>query len=341
MIDFFKDKKVLITGHTGFKGSWLSQILLGFGARVSGVALEPNTDPSLFKILGLEDKLNHHICDIRDFEKVKEIFEKEKPEIVFHLAAQPLVRDSYDDPLYTFQTNVIGTVNVLEAIRQVSTVRSGVIITTDKVYAEQDKKSGCKEDDKLGGWDPYSGSKAAAEIAIDSYIKSFFNSKKIASARSGNVIGGGDWSKYRIVPDIIQSNFKNKELVIRCPNSIRPWQHVLEPSYGYLLLAEKLYEGKISGALNFGPNESSYLTVKELLERLSEKSYSIKEDKEKHEAELLKLDISKAKEVLGWKPVLDINTAIKLTANWYSDFYNGKNMVEVTNSQIKFFFEKI
>jgi len=352
--EFSKDEKVLITGHTGFKGGWLTQVLLNWGAKVSGIALEPNTDPSLFELLGIEKKISNHFTDIRDFKKVKEIFVKEKPEIVFHLAAQPLVRDSYDDPLYTFETNILGTANVLQTIKEVGGVKSAVIITTDKVYAEEDKASGYREDDKLGGYDPYSSSKAAAEIVIDSYVKSFFNLEKynqhktlIASARSGNLVGGGDWSKDRIVPDIVKAVFeKNEKVIIRNPDSVRPWQHVLEPTYGYLLLAKELYEGnkEISGAWNFGPENDSSLTVKELLERilkvLGKGSYIIKRDEEKRESEVLRLNIDKAKKALGWEPSLDINTALKLTTDWYHDFYNGKNIIDITNQQIESFFNK-
>ena len=219
---FFKDKRVLITGHTGFKGSWLTQVLLNWGATISGVALKPNTKPSLFQTLGLEKKISNNFCDIRDFKKISEIVKKEKPEIVFHLAAQPLVRDSYDDPLYTFETNIMGTANILQAIKETNTARAAVIITTDKVYENKESGLPFKENDKLGGYDPYSASKAAAEIVISSYIKSFFNltnyNKKhktlIASARAGNVLGGGDWQKDRLIPDIVRAVFEKKEKII-------------------------------------------------------------------------------------------------------------------------------
>ncbi len=310
---FFKDKKILITGHTGFKGSWITQILLNWGANISGISLRPLTAPNLFTLLNIKSKVNNYFVDIRNFKKIKEIFIKEKPEIVFHLAAQALVRESYDAPLYTFETNTIGTANVLEAIKEVISVKAAVMITTDKVYENKKEANPYKEDDKLGGHDPYSASKAAAEIVIDSYIKSFFNLKDynkkhktlIASARSGNVIGGGDWSKDRLVPDIIKAIFKeNKKLIIRNPDSIRPWQFVLEPLYGYMLLAKKLYEGKkeFSGAWNFGPHKENYSTVRELVEEaikiLGIGSYIVKRDNTKHEAELLKLDITKAKNMI-------------------------------------------
>ncbi len=293
--DFFKNKKVLVTGHTGFKGAWLSQILLNWGAEITGIALKPNTDPNLFNLLGIKNDIKNYFCDIRDFKKIKGVIEKEKPKIVFHLAAQPLVRDSYDDPLYTFETNIIGTANILQAVKEINCVRSAVMITTDKVYEE---KTGIyyKEDDKLGGHDPYSSSKAGAEIVINSYMKSFFSPENynktcktlISSARSGNVIGGGDWQKDRILPDFVRAIFEKREnLVIRNPNSIRPWQYILWSLYGYMLLAKGLYEGKkeFSGAWNFGPDKEGYLTVEELAKRafriLKIGSYTIKGDKKK------------------------------------------------------------
>lgn len=351
---FFKNKKVLITGHTGFKGSWLTQILLNWGAKVSGIALKPNTKPSLFQILGLEKKIRNHFCDIRDFKKISEIIKKEKPEIIFHLAAQPLVRDSYDNPLYTFETNIIGTANILQAIKETNTVKAVVIITTDKVYENKESGLPFKENDKLGGYDPYSASKAAAEIVIGSYIRSFFNpvdyNKKhktlIASARAGNVLGGGDWQKDRLVPDIVRAVFERKEkIIIRNPKAIRPWQYVLEPLFGYLLLSEKLYQGKkeLCGAWNFGPKESNYLTVEQLtktaIKILGQGSYEIKRDYGKHEARLLKLDSNKAKKLLGWQSQLGIETILEFACDWYKAFYGKKNIIDLTNQQINYFFK--
>lgn len=352
---FFKNKKILITGHTGFKGGWLTQILLNWGANITGIALEPNTTPNLFTALGLKKKIKNYFTDIRNFKKVKKITLKEKPEIVLHLAAQPLVRDSYDDPLYTFETNIIGTANVLQTIKETNSVKSTVIITTDKVYEER-KSVYYKEIDKLGGYDPYSASKAGAEIVIDSYIKSFFSPKDynkkhktlIVSARSGNVIGGGDWQKDRIIPDIIRDVFEKQEkLVIRSPGSIRPWQYVLEPLYGYLLLVKELYEGEkeLSGAWNFGPNKKNYLTVRELAEKtikiLKKGSFIVKRDSTKHEAECLRLNINKAKNILGWQPILNLDQSLKFTFDWYQSFYNKKDIIDITNQQIKSFFDKI
>ena len=307
-------------------------------------------------MLDIKKHINNYFADIRNFKKVKEIIFKEKPEIIFHLAAQPLIRDSYDNPLYTFETNIIGTANVLEAIKELGRVKSAVIITTDKVYEEKGRASYYKESDKLGGYDPYSSSKAGAEIVIDSYIKSFFNPKNykkhhktlIASARSGNVIGGGDWQKDRIMPDIIRAIFEKKErLIIRNPESIRPWQYVLEPLYGYMLLAEKLYKGKkeLCGAWNFGPSQGNYLIVRALAEKvfkmLGKGSYKIKRDPIKHESQWLGLDIDKAKNILGWKPIFNLSETLKFTLDWYKSFYNKEDIIEITNQQIKLFFEKI
>ena len=320
---------------------------------MAGIALKPSTRPSLFYLLGLEKRINNHFVDIRDYKKVERIVFKEKPEIIFHLAAQPLVRDSYDEPLYTLDTNIMGTANLLEAARKFGKVRSVVIITTDKVYEDIGKPRRFKETDELGGYDPYSSSKVGVEIITKSYIKSFFNPEYsirtlIASARSGNVIAGGDWQKDRILPDIIRAVFEKKEkLVMRNPGSIRPFQYVLEPLYGYLLLAKKLYEGKkeFSGAWNFGPEEKKYLAVEEMSKKifkmLKKGSYVVKRDKKKHEADFLKLDIGKAKNILGWKPRLNISRSLKLTLDWYQDFYDKKDVIEITDKQIKTFFEKI
>lgn len=354
-LKFFKNKKILITGHTGFKGAWLSQILLNWGSNVAGIALKPITSPNLFDSLELKNKMNNYFVDIRDFKKNKDIIKKEKPEIVFHLAAQPLVREGYDNPLYTFETNIMGTTNILQMIKETDTVRATVIITTDKVYENKELGHPFKEDDKLGGDDPYSASKAAVEIVTNSHIKSFFNpadyNKKsitlIASARAGNVIGGGDWSSDRLVPDLIKGVFKNEKVIIRNPEAIRPWQYVLEPLYGYLLLAKKLYEGnkEFSGAWNFGPDNRNFLTVKEFVELalqiLGKGGYVIKRDlSNKHEAGLLKLNCNKAKKDLGWQQKLDINKTLKLTFEWYKSFYNKEDVANVTNKQIALFFSK-
>lgn len=357
--DFFKNKKVLITGHTGFKGSWLTQVMLYYGANVCGYSLKPNTDPNLFTTLGLKKDIEpeHHLADIRDIENLNLVVSSFKPDIIFHLAAQPLVRDSYDNPLSTYETNVMGTVNVLQAIRFNNT-KVGIVITTDKVYKESGKDVAHKEDDQLGGYDPYSNSKACSDLIVDSYIKSFFNptdykqkhNTLIASARSGNVIGGGDWSKDRIIPDAIRAFFiNNNDLVIRNPKAIRPWQHVLEPSYGYILLAMHLYNGEADkvGAWNFGPRDEDMLSVKNVIEMmislLRKGKYVVKsEDDSKHEAASLKLDSAKARNKLNWKPQLNLEQAIKETISWYEEFYRHQaDIKEFTINQIKNYFDHL
>lgn len=351
---FFKDKKVLITGHTGFKGAWLSQIMIDSGARVCGYSLLPNTRPNLFDILNLADKVDNNIADIRDLKKLNGAVKRFKPDIIFHLAAQPLVRDSYDDPVYTYETNVMGTVNILEAIR-INKIPVGVIITTDKVYHNLEKDIAYKENDRLGGYDPYSNSKACADMVVSSYISSFFNPKDykkkhntlVASARSGNVIGGGDWAKDRLLPDAIKAFLVNKEdLVIRSPKAIRPWQHVLEPLYGYILLAIHLYGGEVDkvGAWNFGPKDEDMQEVERVLQiltkHLEKGKYTVEEDLSKHEAGLLKLDNSKARAELRWSPRYDLGKTIKETAEWYEVFHLNKGDIKkFTSSQIETYFK--
>ncbi len=352
---FYKGKKILITGHTGFKGSWLSQILVLWGAEVVGISLKPNTNPNLFNLLDLKNSIKkNYFADIRNFKKIEEIFRKEKPEIVFHLAAQPIVRDSYDNPLYTFQTNVLGTANVLESIRNNKGVRVGVMITTDKVYHNSGSSSHFVENDKLGGSDPYSGSKASAEMVIVSYIKSFFSPLKygkqhrtlISSARAGNVIGGGDWAKDRIIPDLVRAAMRDKnDLIVRNLESVRPWQFVLEPLLGYLILAKNLYKGKtnIASAYNFGPSSANFLTVKELLNEsfavTGFGSYVVKKDDTKHEDVRLTLNSNLAKDHFGWGAVIPVKETIIQTINWYKNYYSGGDVVEFTNKQINNFFK--
>lgn len=355
MNEFFKNKKILITGHSGFKGSWLTQVLLNWGADVVGISLPPNTHPSLFEILKIKKNIKNYFLDIRDSKKVSDVFKKEKPEIVFHLAAQAIVRDSYDDPLNTYTTNVIGTANILQAIKEAKFVKSVVVITTDKVYENKEWVYPYRENDALGGYDPYSASKASADIVANSYIQSFFNpidfrrkhNTLVAITRAGNVIGGGDWARYRLVPDIIRSVFEKKEeIIIRSPEAIRPWEHVLEPLSGYLKLAEDLYKGKsdLSGAWNFGPEDESFVSVKEIvgeaLKIIGRGEMIIKKDKSKHEANILKLDINKAKSILKWKPKLNFNENIEFTFQWYKNYYEKlSDSVEFTNKQVEDFFE--
>lgn len=352
--EFYKGKKVLVTGHTGFKGAWLCQILLDFGAKVYGYSLRQNTEPNLYTILRLKSRMKETIDDIRDVHELNTAVHKFKPQIIFHLAAQPLVRDSYDQPRYTYETNVVGTVNVLEVIR-LNKIPAGVIITTDKVYKDSGKDYTYKEDDQLGGYDPYSNSKACADLVVGSYIQSFFNPKDykvehqtlIASARSGNVIGGGDWARDRLIPDAIRSFLANEsELIIRNPNAIRPWQHVLEPLLGYLLLGKELLSGKtqISGGWNFGPAEADMQEVKtvlaKLISQLEAGKYTIKPDPAKHETHNLKLDNSKAKRMLDWKPRFNLDQTVQKTSVWYQAFYRGdQDMVKITSEQIKEYFK--
>jgi CDP-glucose 4,6-dehydratase len=379
---FYAGKRVLITGHTGFKGAWLAQILIRMGAVVSGYSLAPNSQPNLYTALGLDKRITgSHIADIRDYKALSDAFAMEKPEIVFHLAAQPLVRDSYDDPLYTFSTNVMGTAHVLECIRHAPGVKAAVIITTDKVY-ENKGILPHKEGDELGGYDPYSSSKVCAEYVTKSYMRSFFNpdnpagnrnagpgaqntkpgtqntlpasgvgmpaaitasaaSPLVASARAGNVIGGGDWSKDRLVPDIIRSLLeKNEPVALRNPASIRPWQHVLDPLFGYLVLGKRLYEGerRFMSAWNFAPEKESFITAQKLVDKsirlIGKGSYEIKPMVGKHETAVLKLDASKAKKELGWLPHLGIDESLEWTLEWYKSYYKGDDVSNITNAQI-------
>lgn len=351
---FFKNKKIFITGHTGFKGAWLSQILVGFGARICGYAPEPHTNLNLFETLGLEKDIDHRVGDIRDFQLLNKVVKEFAPDIVFHLAALALVRDSYDKPRYTYEVNTLGTVNILEAIR-LNGVRAGVIVTTDKVYKNLDGKTSFREEDPLGGYDPYSNSKACADLIVNSYIQSFFNPKDfgirhttlVASARAGNVIGGGDWAKDRLVPDLVRAFLvEQKEVVLRNPKAIRPWQHVLEPLSGYLLLAKSLFEGDVSksGAWNFGPEEGDIedveTVVRSFIKIFGKGSYVVKEDETKHEDQVLRLNIDKARKELNWRPKFGVEEAIEKTASWYKAFYTeSSNMRQYTAERIEDYFE--
>ena len=325
--NIYKNKKVLVTGDTGFKGSWLSIWLKILGADLVGVALPPKTPKDNYIICGLADKIYHMDQDIRDYEKILGIFEKHKPEIVFHLAAQPLVLESYQKPRETYSTNLMGTVNILEAIRHTNSVKAGIIVTSDKCYKNQESLKAYNENDTLGGKDPYSASKAICEIAVSSYIESFFNEKataNIATARAGNVIGGGDWAENRIIPDCIKALEKNEAIVIRNAMAIRPWQHVLESLSGYLKLGELLYtyNKEFVGAWNFGPHLNSTVTVMELVDEFVKQwgngsiSYN-SNNKGKVETSLLQLDISKAINKLNWKPKLNFEETIKYTIEEY------------------------
>jgi CDP-glucose 4,6-dehydratase len=348
----YKDKVVLVTGHTGFKGSWLSIWLSALGAKVIGYSLDPYTDKDNFVLAALSEKLVDIRGDIRDLGKLKETFEVYKPEYVFHLAAQPLVRSSYDIPVETYQINVMGTINVLECIRHTPSTKVGIFITTDKCYENKEQIWGYKETDPLGGYDPYSSSKGAAEIAINSWKQSFMNpneyskhGKAIASVRAGNVIGGGDWAKDRIIPDCIRALEANMPIELRSPKAIRPWEHVLEPLSGYLLLGQMMTEdpARYSEAWNFGPNLESIVTVEEVTKTLI-KHYGkgeIKDVSDKdavHEAELLNLDISKAIFKLGWNPTLGIDEALRYTVEWYKK-YKKEDVYTLCINQINTFSE--
>jgi CDP-glucose 4,6-dehydratase len=329
--NFYRGKKVLVTGHTGFKGSWLSIWLHHLGAEVIGLGLNPLTEKDNYVLSGLKDKITDLRGDIRNGELMKEIFRKYQPEIVFHLAAQPLVRLSYEIPVETYETNVMGTIHILEAIRATGSVKVGIMITTDKCYENKEQIWGYRENEPMGGYDPYSSSKGAAEIAISSWRRSFFNpehyekhGKSIASVRAGNVIGGGDWALDRIMPDCIRALETDKPVEIRNPKAIRPWQHVLEPLSGYLLLAQKMWEAptKYCEAWNFGPKSESIATVWDIATGVIENYGTgtlkdLSSPQALHEANLLMLDISKARFELGWEPRMSKEECVALTVDWY------------------------
>ena len=346
----YKDKTVLVTGHTGFIGSWLVLWLQSLGAKVVGYSLEPSTKPSLFETLGLENEITHIIGDIQDKQNLSDSIEKYKPEIVIHLAAQPLVRVSYEDPVETFRTNILGTVNILDSIRKSDSVSSCVVMTSDKCYQNLDANRFHKETDHLGGSDPYSASKGAAEIITNSFRNSFFNKGNIATVRAGNVIGGGDWAKDRIVPDCIRALTINKKIMVRNPSSIRPWQFVLEPISGILWLGSKLYTKpeKFSEAWNLGPNQISNMTVKKVVQNTiriwdkdgSEKGSWLDTSKESknqpNESISLLLDSTKALTSLEWKTIYSFETAINQTISWYKSYYNNDtSMKELSVHQIE------
>ena len=337
--DLYKNKKVLITGHTGFKGSWLAIWLKELGADVIGYSLEPPSEPNNFEATKLQEKVTHIHGDIRDLDRLMETFKKYQPEFVFHLAAQPLVRLSYDEPKMTFDTNVGGTVNVFEAARKAPSVKVLVNITSDKCYENKEWVWGYRENDPLGGYDPYSASKGCAELVFSAYLKSFFSQNTAqnraigaASARAGNVIGGGDWGADRLLPDCIRALSSGQKIGIRSPNAVRPWQHVLEPLGGYLQLGAALWQDpqKYSGAWNFGPDDGSHLTVAAMADRLikywGDGSWEdLSDPKALHEAKLLKLNCDKAHAELYWHSVLTIDECLQMMADWYKIFYAGSS----------------
>jgi CDP-glucose 4,6-dehydratase len=344
---FWKGKKVFITGHTGFKGSWLSLWLQKHGALLTGYALAPDKKLNLFDTALVEDGMKSIIGDIRDSEKLNKIIKNFSPDIIIHMAAQPLVRSSYQKPLDTYSTNVIGTLNILESLRINESVKVFLNVTTDKCYENREQVSGYSENDPMGGDDPYSNSKACSELITKAYRSSFFNKAefvKIASARSGNVIGGGDWAKDRLIPDIIRSITQDKTLFIRNPKALRPWQFVLEPLAGYLLLIEKLYlfGNKYAEAWNFGPEDTDLMNVRDIVGYInnkwgSDQNYIEDKSAQFKETQILKLNIKKAKEKLGWKPKWNLSKALDSTIYWYNSFVNKKDMRNITLKQISEF----
>ncbi|MCR5484533.1 MAG: CDP-glucose 4,6-dehydratase [Clostridiales bacterium] len=349
-LSFYRGKCVLVTGHTGFKGTWLCHMLDHAGAKVVGYALYPPTDPSLFDISKAGEKITSVIGDIRDFPLLCETFEKYRPDIVFHLAAQPIVRESYKNPRYTYETNVMGTVNVLESIRKTGCVKSFLNVTTDKVYENREWQWGYRENENLNGFDPYSNSKSCSELVTSSYKKSFFADGRtaISTARAGNVIGGGDFAADRIIPDCVRAAHKGETIILRNPNSVRPYQHVLEPLYAYMLIAKNQYENiSLSDCYNVGPDECDCVTTGELADIFcSEWGEDLKWKKESdadapHEANFLKLDCSKLKSTFGWRPVWHVDKAVKKTVEWTKSYLFGRDIHETMNNQINEFLSDI
>jgi CDP-glucose 4,6-dehydratase len=354
-LQIFENKKILITGHTGFKGAWLTKILLMLGADIKGISLEPQNHYDFFNLLNLSSNINSVILDIRDFEKLNTEILKFEPDFIFHLAAQPIVKESYLNPIKTFDTNIMGTINVLETIRNINKKCTSIFITTDKVYYNNESNILYKESDRLGGYDPYSSSKACCELIIDSYRNSFFNlnnfekhQKAIAVARAGNVIGGGDWSKDRLIPDIIKSLKSDKIIEIRNPDSIRPWQHVLDPLFGYLSLAIELNSNHqdYSKAYNFGPSEKSFSNVIDLVKQIVIKwgsgDYKVVEQINKfHETKYLMLDTNLIYKDIGWTSKLNLTKTLNMTVEWYHEFYNDPStIIEITETQINKYFNE-
>ena len=347
-LEFFKGKRILITGHTGFKGSWLSMILINAGAKVTGYSLEPPTNPALFSLCNLESHMDSVIGDIRDLEHLKEVFQRVQPEIVLHLAAQPIVRDSYKNPVYTYETNVMGTVNICECVRLNPCVKSFLNVTTDKVYRNNEWEWGYRENEPLDGFDPYSNSKSCSELVTHSYINSFFNDMNVAvsTARAGNVIGGGDFANDRIIPDCVRAAMKQEDIIVRNPHSTRPYQHVLEPLAIYLNIAQAQYEDKsLAGFYNVGPDDSDCVTTGNLVNIFCQKwgdgiKWIDRYDGGPHEANFLKLDCSKIKRVFGWTPRWSVTNAVEKTVEWSKVYSNGGNIVECMEKQIKEFFER-
>lgn len=344
-INFYKGKKVLVTGHTGFKGSWLCKMLSNAGAEVTGYSLNPSTTPSLFEIAGIENDIRSVIGDIRDLESLKRVFDEAQPEIVLHLAAQPIVRDSYKDPVYTYETNVMGTVNICECVRRSKSVKSFLNVTTDKVYLNKEWAWGYRENEELDGYDPYSNSKSCSELVTHSYINSFFNDMGIAvsTARAGNVIGGGDFANDRIIPDCIRAAIKEEDIIVRNPFSTRPYQHVLEPLYAYLMIAAMQFENKkYAGFYNVGPDDVDCYQTGALVDVFVSKwgegmKWINKYDGGPHEANFLKLDCSKLKTTFGWKPHWNLDIAIEKVVEWSKCWVDGGNIRNCMDKEIEEF----
>lgn len=345
---FYKGKTVLITGHTGFKGAWMSVVLVNAGAKVIGYSLAPSESPNLFELCGVEDQIEHIIGDIRDLNHLMEVFDRFQPEIVIHMAAQPLVRRSYDEPVLTYGTNVMGTVNILECIRLNSCVKSFLNVTTDKVYENRELGKPFCEDEPLDGYDPYSNSKSCSELVTHSYKNSFFDSRdiSISTARAGNVIGGGDFAKDRIIPDCIRAAVSSKEIVVRNPYSTRPYQHVLEAVFAYLMIIEKQYENpRYSGYYNVGPDDSDCYQTGKLVDTFisywkDDLKRTDKYDGGPHEANFLKLDCTKLKNSFGWHPVWNLDTAIQKTVEWAKCWKSGSDVREMMDKQISEYSEQ-
>lgn len=350
LTNFYRGKKILVTGHTGFKGSWLCKILLDAGAQVTGYSLEAPTQPSLFELLGLSERMDSVTGDVRDLAHMQEVFARVQPRIVFHLAAQPIVRTSYEEPVYTYETNVMGTVHVCECVRKNPCVRSFLNVTTDKVYENREWEWGYREEDPLDGYDPYSNSKSCSELVTHSYIRSFFGQMEVAAstARAGNVIGGGDFAKDRIIPDCIRAAAGHEPVMVRNPASVRPFQHVLEPLYAYMLIAAGQYEDRsLAGFYNVGPDDPDCITAGELTQIFCEKwgegqSWFSPEQTENqpHEANYLKLDCSRLKRKFGWRPVWNIETAVARTVEWTKVLRDGGDIDGCMSRQIQEFMEE-
>ena len=352
MKNFWKNKRVFVTGHTGFKGSWLSLLLTSWGAEVSGYSFEPSTEPALFELAKLKELMVSNIGDVRDYQRLLECMSVAEPEIIIHMAAQPIVLDSYTRPLETFAINVMGTANVMEAARCCASLKALVNVTTDKCYEnENGSKRTFKEDDKLGGHDPYSASKACSELVTASFCKSFFYgdaTAAVATARAGNVIGGSDWAPNRLLPDFFRAIAENKVFLIRNPDAVRPWQHVMDALNAYLVIAEALYfrGHDISGSWNVGPDPDDFFTVRHLVEKITQLwpsvvKYEMPEaDDKPHEASFLALDNSKIKEKLSWHPHWNTDRAIEETVSWFREYFDGRNAREITLAQIDKFYQE-